>query len=135
MGVPVVIDELEVDVTSVRHHQNRGIPGELIGVDADRGLHPAIRSLRGLPDVSGCQHPAIVHQVLGKAANSVEIVMIEINRLPVRGDCVLVLLLLFVGVAKSGVKLGRTGGVWNGAQDFAGSSSVAFFRCKDKRGW
>src|SRR5678816_1386515 len=47
MGVPVVIDELEIDVTSVRHNQNRGVPSEFIGVDADRGLHAAIRSLCG----------------------------------------------------------------------------------------
>ena len=55
--VPVVIDELEVDITAVRHNQNRGIPGQLIGVDADRGLHAAIRSLRRLADISGSQHP------------------------------------------------------------------------------
>ena len=37
------------------HHQNRGIPDQLVGRDPD-GLHAAIGSLGGLPNVSGSQH-------------------------------------------------------------------------------
>ncbi len=70
---------------------------------------------------------AIIHQVLGQAADRVQIVPVEFNRLPVGGDRVLVLLLLFVGVAESRVQFGRAGRVRDGTQHFAGASGVALF--------
>src|SRR6185369_125625 len=73
---------------------------------------------------------AVVHQVLGQAANGVEIVLVELNRFSVSSDRVLVLLLLFVGVAQRRVELGGTRRVGDGTQDFSSPGGVALFVVK-----
>ena len=50
---------------------------------------------------------AIVQQVLRQAANRVQIVAIHFNRVPIRLNGVLILLLLLVGVTERRIKLSR----------------------------
>ena len=68
---------------------------------------------------------AIVHQVLRQAADGIEIVAILFNRMPVGIDRLLVLFLLFVGVAERRIQASGAGRIRNRAQDFGGARGVA----------
>ena len=78
---------------------------------------------------------AVVHQVLGQAADGVQIVAVEFNRLPVGGDRVLVLLLLFVGVAERGVQLGGAGRVRDRNSALRRRGPYRLLRCRGKPAW
>src|SRR3954454_22492543 len=58
MGVQVVVDERELDVAAVRHDEDGGVPGDLVGIDPDRRLHRAVGPLRGLRDPPRPQYGA-----------------------------------------------------------------------------
>ena len=69
---------------------------------------------------------AVVQQVLGEAANGVEIVAIENDGVTIGVDGVLVVLALLVGSAESGIELGGTRGIRNRTENFERVRSVAF---------
>ena len=50
---------------------------------------------------------AVIQKVLRHAANGIEIVLVEVNRLFVGGNRVLIVVLLLVGISKNAVQLGR----------------------------
>ena len=78
---------------------------------------------------------AVAEQVLRQAANGIEIVAIEFNRMPVGFDGFLVLLLLLVGVAERGIELGRASVVRHRTQHFGGASACRPVRCRDRPAW
>jgi len=63
---------------------------------------------------------------LRQAANGIEIVAIQRDGFAISINGLLVILLLLVGVTEDRVEPGRTGGIWNLAQNISGASRVAF---------
>ena len=77
---------------------------------------------------------AVVHQVLSQPANGVQIVAVQFNGVAVGGNGVLVLLLLFVGVAQRRIQLGGAFSVGNRVQRLNGASRIALFVVEIREG-
>src|SRR4051794_2819322 len=62
--VLVIVDELELEHTSVGNDQDPGLVDQLVLRDADRGVHLAVGSLLRLPDGAAPEDPTQRHPVL-----------------------------------------------------------------------
>ena len=78
---------------------------------------------------------AVVQQVLGEAANGVEIVAIEDNGVTIGIDGVLVVLTLLIGSAESGIEFGGTRGIRDGTENFAARAQCRLRRCRAWPTW
>src|SRR5664279_422556 len=79
---------------------------------------------------------AIVHQVLGQAANRIQIIVVELSGAAIGVNRLLIVFLLLVGEPQGGVQLGGARTLWNGAQHLERAGGVAFFVVKiSQRGY
>ena len=69
----------------------------------------------------------VIQQVLRQAADGIQVVVVEFRRLTVRGNSVLILLLLLVGIRERRVKLGGTRGIGHCGQHIHGTLGVSLF--------
>src|SRR5437763_765771 len=56
MGVLVIVEDLKLKVAPVGHDDDRWLPDQLIGRDADSGVHATVGSLLGLTKTSEGGH-------------------------------------------------------------------------------
>src|SRR5271166_371539 len=76
---------------------------------------------------------SVIQQVLGEAADRVQIIMVQVNGFLIRLNGLLVSLVLLVGVAQRGINLRRAGGLRKGIQHIEGPRGIAFLVVQNRQ--